>query len=82
MNDLVDGSERRDWIPGTSSCSCVRPITVSLACLYGNLLNGCQGLRPKTFDQSLLTMGVDNETPAMLCGKHHQVLVLGVETSP
>lgn len=27
-----------------------------LACLYGNLLNGCQGLCPKTFTRSLPTI--------------------------
>lgn len=60
MNDLVDGSEHCDWIPDSSYCFRVRPITCSLACLYGNLLNGYQGLRPKMFTQSLLAVGGEN----------------------
>jgi len=51
MNDLVDRNQHSDWIPDNSCCFRVGPITCSLACLYGNLLNGCQGLRPKTFTQ-------------------------------
>lgn len=56
MNDLVDRSQHSDWIPDNSCCFRVRPITCSLACLYGNLLNGCQGLRPKTLTHSLFTI--------------------------
>lgn len=59
MNDLVDRNQHSDWIPDNSCCFRVRPITCSLACLYGNLLNGCQGLRPKTFTHSPY-MGVEN----------------------
>lgn len=65
MNDLVDGSKHCDWIPDSSYCFRVRPITRSLACLYGNLLNGYQGPRPKMFTQSLPAVGGENY---MVCG--------------
>ena len=51
MNDLVDRSQHSDWI--THDSCCFRPITCSLACLYGNLRHGCQGLCPETITHSL-----------------------------
>lgn len=63
MNDLVDGNQQSNWIPDNSRCFRVGPITCSLVCLYGNPLNGCQGLRPKTFT---LYMGVEK---TMCCQK-------------
>lgn len=63
MNDLVDRSQHSDWIPDNSCCFRVRPITCSPACLYGNLLNGCQGLKRSPIHSSLY--GVENY---MLCG--------------